>query len=92
MRVIGFDSRRRHQCITVFSDHLWDGLGLDGVVIHEVLRNSPAERAGFKGIRRSRSGRIVLGDQIVGVDDQLIRSNEDLLYPFEQAGVGARWS
>ena len=59
-------------------------------VVYDVVSGSPAARAGFAGIRESRSGRVILGDTIVEVDGKPIRSNEDLAQALEDAGVGAR--
>jgi 2-alkenal reductase len=66
-------------------------LGLDGVIIQEVSPDTPAAEAGLKGLRFSRrTGRPVgLGDRIVGADGQEVESLDDLVYIFEQAGVGA---
>ena len=66
---------------------------LEGVVIRETLPDTPAERAGLKGIRvrRSRYGQqVTLGDQIVSVDGKSVGSVDDLLHAFERVGVGKR--
>jgi len=75
--------------IRLLADHWARRLKLEGVVVHEVARGGPADKAGLEGIRASRSGRIIPGDQIVAVDGKPVKSNEDLLHIFERAGVGA---
>ncbi|MBI3550583.1 MAG: trypsin-like peptidase domain-containing protein [Elusimicrobia bacterium] len=51
-----------------------------GVVVREVNPNGPAARAGMKGIHRDRmTGRLVLGDILVGIDDKKVH-NYDQLY------------
>ena len=60
----------------------------DGLVIREVAPGSPAEEAGLQGLRRDRSGRVVLGDRIVSIDGKRVESLDDLLHGFETAGVG----
>ncbi|MER3415815.1 MAG: 2-alkenal reductase [Gemmataceae bacterium] len=62
-------------------------LGLEGAMILEVLPGSPAERAGLRPLRRSRTGR-VLGDIIVAVDDNPVRKVEDLLAALDHRKAG----
>ncbi len=62
---------------------------IEGVAIQSVLRDGPADRAGLEGIRRSRGGRTYLGDVIVSVDGEPVRSFDDLATAFERAGIGA---
>lgn len=67
---------------------------LEGVVVREVLPGTPAAEAGLEGVtvKRGRYGRsqVELGDQIVAVNGQPVESLDDLLYAFEQEGVGGR--
>jgi S1-C subfamily serine protease len=74
---------------SLISDARARQLGLDGALILEVGRGTPAERAGLQGVRRGRNGRWELGDRIVAVNGEKIASADDLLHAFEQAGVGA---
>ncbi|UQA58493.1 S1C family serine protease [Polyangium aurulentum] len=62
--------------------------GIEGIVIYDVTEGSPAEKAGLEGVRASRGRRIVLGDMIVSVDGKRVRSAEELLDAFDQAGAG----
>jgi S1-C subfamily serine protease len=57
---------------------------LNGVLIAEVLPNSPAERAGLKATFQRSDGSLVLGDLITHVDDQPVRHVEDLLSAIEE--------
>ncbi len=63
---------------------------LEGAVISQVGRGTPAEKAGLQGVRRGRGGGWILGDTIVAVDGKEVRSGDDLLHMFEKAGVGGR--
>jgi S1-C subfamily serine protease len=64
--------------------------GDGGVVVGQVLRGSPAARAGIQGLQESRRGRVILGDAIVAVDGEPIRSTSDLVLAFEEVGVGGQ--
>ncbi len=75
--------------IVPLPDRWAEQLGVEGVVIRRVLPGSPADRAGLVGIRSTWRRRIVLGDVIVAVNGEPVRSVDDLYYAFERAGVGA---
>ncbi|MEM8964322.1 MAG: PDZ domain-containing protein, partial [Acidobacteriota bacterium] len=75
--------------IQPLSDYYAARLGLDGVVIRDVFAGGPAARAGLEGIEMTRRRRVVLGDRIVAANGEPIRNIDDLLYAFEQAGLGA---
>jgi S1-C subfamily serine protease len=62
-------------------------LDLAGVIVREVERGSPAQRAGIEGIGVTRRGRYVLGDVIVAVDGKPVATVDDYLYALEAAGV-----
>jgi S1-C subfamily serine protease len=76
--------------ISLLADHVAARLRLDGVGVYEVVPGSPADRAGLVGVRLSRVGRVVPGDQITAVDGHETKSAEDLVHAFETAGVGTR--
>jgi 2-alkenal reductase len=59
------------------------------VAVWEVTPGTPAAEAGLEGAIVNRSGRARLGDIIVAVNDAPVAGLEDLLYAFEEAGVGA---
>lgn len=74
--------------VTILSDSTTRRLGLRGVVIREVRPRGPADLADLVGLGRDRSGRIVLGDVIVGVDGEPVDNSDDLMHAFEMRGVG----
>jgi S1-C subfamily serine protease len=76
--------------VTLLPDHITTRLGLEGVVLYEIAHDSPADRAGLKGLRTSRTGRAIAGDRIVAVDGEPVHSGDDLMHLFENAGVGGR--
>lgn len=56
---------------------------LEGVLIAEVLPNSPAVVAGLEASRWKSDGSIVLGDLIVKVDGEPVKQTEDLISAIE---------
>jgi S1-C subfamily serine protease len=62
---------------------------VEGVVVSMVSPNTPAARAGLEGIRRDRrTGRLLLGDIIIGVDDAPIKNYDDLYNALDRRKVG----
>ncbi len=61
---------------------------VDGVVVRDVSANSPAAKAGIRGIKRDATGRYQLGDIIVGINDQKIKNYDDLYNTLDQFKVG----
>lgn len=64
------------------------GRALQGVLVAEVLPNSPAERAGLHSSSLRGDGTLQLGDLITHVDDQPVRQVEDLLSAIEEKKEG----
>jgi S1-C subfamily serine protease len=63
-------------------------LGLEGALVLDVIKNSAADRAGIQPTYRDRSGAIRLGDIIVGINNEKIRSNNDLYLELEKYNPG----
>ncbi|BBM02104.1 2-alkenal reductase [Microbulbifer sp. GL-2] len=62
--------------------------GFEGVAVLRTAPGLPAEKAGLQGIYRTRQGGWQLGDVIVEVEQQPIRSYDDLLNALEKHQVG----
>ena len=60
-------------------------LGIQGIVVADVVPGSPAERAGLRGIDRMNG---IAGDVITEVDGDPVRRLTDLTERLEQAGPG----
>lgn len=76
--------------VQVAPDRLAAELGLSGVLILGVVPDGPAAKAGLRATRRMQGGRIELGDAIVAIDGQGVRSVEELLTALDRYDVGAR--
>ncbi len=59
-----------------------------GVVIGYVLEGSPAEKAGLKGMRRTRTGRLMIGDIILKIDKHDVNSLDDIFQVLSQYKIG----
>jgi S1-C subfamily serine protease len=70
------------------SDYLASRSGLQGAVIRYVEPRSQASDLGLEGISVGRMGRYLLGDTVVAVDGEDVRSVDELRNAFEAAGVG----
>jgi S1-C subfamily serine protease len=71
--------------VGVLNDYAASRYGFEGVVITEVMRGSPADRAGLEAVQVDRRGR-VYGDVIVGVNGTRVRRLAELRDRFEEAG------
>jgi S1-C subfamily serine protease len=64
-------------------------LGLQGALVLYVAPGTPAERAGIRPTRRDDQGGVTLGDIIVAVDGQEVKSDEDFAAELEEKAVGS---
>ncbi|HEY6878907.1 MAG TPA: trypsin-like peptidase domain-containing protein, partial [Polyangiales bacterium] len=71
------------------ADSITRRFGLRGALILDTAKDSPAERAGLRPTRQEIStGRIILGDCIIGVDGKPIETDTDLFLALEQHKAG----
>jgi S1-C subfamily serine protease len=63
--------------IGIVSARSMAGLGVEGVGVREVVRGSPASRAGIEPLRQDLRGR-VYGDVIIALEGEPIRGYDDL--------------
>lgn len=74
--------------ITLASEAITRRLNIEGVLILDVIPDSPAEKVGLKPTTRSGRGRILLGDILVRIDDQRLKSVDDLYRYLDHKKVG----
>lgn len=70
----------------IFNDVIAERLGLEGVLIRDVVPGSPADEAGLQPTRFDEEGNLDLGDVIVAVEGKTVRKTSDLfeaLQPFK---------
>ncbi len=61
---------------------------VEGVIIGKVSPGGSADRAGLRGLRQSRVGHVQLGDVITGVNDEPVRTVDDLARLLDRHRVG----
>lgn len=64
--------------ITLLPESFSEFLGVEGIIIADVLENSPAENAGLIGTSRDEHGKPVVGDIIVEINNKKCKQNSDL--------------
>ena len=69
-------------------DEIAEQLGLGGVLVLDAREGGPAERAGIRSTKRDDSGRLLLGDVIVGIEDEKIEDSYDLFRALDKHVVG----
>jgi len=74
--------------VSILPDGFSERLRIEGVIIGEVAGGSEAERSGLIGIQRNERGELILGDVIVGIDEQEVKSVDDLANALEKHEVG----
>ncbi len=62
--------------------------GFEGVLVINVVEGGAADKAGLQPTLRNQRGQIILGDIIVGLNDEKITSRNDLLLALEKYKVG----
>lgn len=62
--------------------------GIKGLAIYTVTERSPASRAGLRGVRRNQYGEFVLGDVIVGINNDKIENQSDYVLAMEKYRPG----
>ncbi len=61
-----------------------------GVMIGEVFKSGPADRAGLKGIRRNIKGQELAGDIILKIEDTEVNSHNDIFHALLNQKIGGR--
>jgi len=72
-------------------DRIGQRLGVEGILVLELVPGAGAEKAGMRGTELDRYGRIrVLGDVVVSVEGKAVRTSNDLYLALQDHRVGDR--
>ncbi len=74
--------------ISLMDDSFARRLGVEGVLFHEVVPGSAADKAGLRPTYQDNRRRIVVGDVIVGADGKPVRNSSDLYRVLDNHKVG----
>ncbi len=74
--------------VTFYPDEYARRAGIEGAVIYQVPRNSPAYQAGLRGLYRDAFGRQYAQDVITAVDGAKIKSYDDLFNALDSYKIG----
>jgi S1-C subfamily serine protease len=76
--------------ISLIPDSIANRWGIRGIVIARIQPGSAAAKAGLKSLEELQSGRIRLGDVILSIDGDPVRSYDDLATILDRHNVGDR--
>lgn len=74
--------------ISFAPDQSVEQLGVTGVLVLDAKVGGPADKAGIRGTSRDEFGRLVLGDVILRVDQNKIKTASDLYKTLDKRKVG----
>ncbi len=74
--------------VDLYDDAVMQSRGIEGAGVRVVVERSAADRAGLRGASRTRTGRLVLPDVIVGIDGKKIKSSIDLFRALDRYKIG----
>ena len=74
--------------VTRIEDYIAKQLGVRGVIVDQVIKGSPAAKAGICGTQRNQYGQVILGDIIIALDDIKIKRFDDLYNGLRKRQVG----
>ena len=74
--------------VALLPENIKQRLGIKGVVIYQVARGGPANKAGLRGTKRDVLGRIELGDIIKSIDDKEVEDNDKVLDIISNKKIG----
>ena len=62
---------------------------INGILVADVLANTPAHAVGIRPTHRDAIGRLILGDVIVGIDGHPIKNYDELYHLLTKIDIGA---
>jgi len=61
-----------------------------GVIVAKVLPNTPAAKLGLVGVKMDAYGRLILGDSIVGINQQSVKNYNDIYNILSRVPIGEK--
>jgi S1-C subfamily serine protease len=74
--------------IRILPDAMAKKMEVDGAIVLAVVPNSPAAKAGLKGMSRDDQGQFVIHDVILEIEDKPVTSYEDVIRQLDQLEPG----
>lgn len=74
--------------ISFAPDQLVEELGIEGILVLNAIEGGPAWASGMQATTRDSFGRLVLGDIVVGINDQGVKDSLDLYRVLNKLSVG----
>ncbi len=74
--------------IVPVSDLVAKKINFPGVIISQVLPNSPAAKAGLRGLTYNLYGQVALGDSVIGINGKRIKTVTQFFREVEKIGAG----
>jgi S1-C subfamily serine protease len=74
--------------VQIAEDQIAERLGVNGVLVVDVVPGSAAAKAGLRPTRREASGRVRLGDVITAIDGKKVLSPNELYLTLETYKIG----
>ena len=75
--------------VSLLPDSVAQRADIKGVIIEDVAPGGPADRPGLRGTMQARFGRSQLGDVIVALDGEPVRTADDMRHLLERRKTGA---
>jgi len=63
-------------------------VGVKGVVVTRTVPGGPAAQAGIRGLSQDRTGEVLLGDVIVGINEHKVKDYDDLYNALDRYKIG----
>ena len=74
--------------VTLFGDQISRRLGLKGVLVQDVIPNRSAAKAGMRGTTRDANGHIRLGDVLLSIDNEPVKTFDDIYNILDKKKIG----
>ena len=74
--------------LTIASEAVTRRLSIEGVLVLNIAPQGPAQKMGLRPTQRTATGHVVLGDVLVRIDEQRLKSVDDLYRYLDRKKVG----